>query len=303
MLNLLGWEVSMSEKKRFAFEQSFVSLGVQIRFGTSDCRTITVSNKPGRIESLEQAIANVNATRRLGFREALSIKGKVAYAEGQLFGRVAAPLCRFLSSWSSKGIDKSVTPELAFLLSSSLVALKGAKPKVVRCHEAEAPVVVFIDGACEPEGTSIGGIIFAPGRVPEAFGAVLDSATVESWKTSAEQTQVIGQAEICPLVVARFTWARYLEGKRVIYFIDNDSARLACIKSYSPVLASLNLIMQGLSWDARFESSAWYGRVPTASNPADDPSRMDSKVVKELFRAKIVTPIFPPGVRASDILS
>ena len=292
----------MSEKKRFDFNQCFVSLGVQICFGSLSDRSITVSNKPGRLESLETAVDNVKFEGKLGFREALSIKGKISYAEGQLFGRVAAPLCRFLSSWSSKGVDRSITPELSLLLSVSLDALKSAKPRVVKCREAEAPVVIFIDGACEPEGTSIGGIMFCPGRRPEAFGALLDDETVRSWKSSDEQTQVIGQAELCPLIVSRFTWASVLTGKRVIYFIDNDSARLACIKSYSPVLASLNLIMQGLMWDSEFNSSAWYGRVPTASNPADDPSRMDAECVRTTFGAKIVEPVFPPGVKASAIL-
>ena len=145
--------------------------------------------------------------------------------------------------------------------------------------------------------------MFCPGVQPQAFGAILDEETVCSWKSTTDQTQVIGQAEICPMVVARYTWSKYLQGRRVIYFIDNDSARLACIKSYSPVVSSLNLIMQGLLWDSKFESSAWFGRVPTASNPADDPSRMDSTLVKELFGAKIVEPIFPPGVRASSILT
>ena len=122
MLNLLGWDVSMSEKKRFSFQQSFVSLGVQIRFGTGADRTISVSNKPGRIESLERSTDNVQDDGRLGFREALSlsIKGEVAYAEGQLFGRVAAPLCRFLSPWSSKGVDRQSFP----ICCSSLGALE-----------------------------------------------------------------------------------------------------------------------------------------------------------------------------------
>jgi len=163
MLVLLGWDVSMSATKRFLFEHCFVSLGVQISFGKTLSDAITVSNKPGRIESLKRAIDNVKAVGTLGFREALSIKGKVAYAEGQLFGRVAAPLCRFLSTWSSKGIDRQVTPELLMLLDSSLEALSSARPRVVSCHEASKPVIVFIDGACEPEGTSIGAILFAPG--------------------------------------------------------------------------------------------------------------------------------------------
>ena len=125
---------------------------------------------------------------------------------------------------------------------------------------------------------------------------------VEAWASKVGQAQVIGQAELFPLFVARLTWGARLAGRRVFYFVDNDSARLAMVKSYSPVLSSLDIVMQCLSWDSQHDSSSWYARVPTSSNIADGPSRMDAKELVSDFGALIVSPSFPAGIRATDIL-
>ena len=134
------------------------------------------------------------------------------------------------------------------------------------------------------------------------FGAVLSGATVEQWRSRQDQVQVIGQAELFPLVVARLTWAERLCGRRVLFFIDNDSARQALIKSYSPVLASLRIVLDCLKWDMDNQSNAWYARVPTASNIADGPSRMSSWEVVRALSAQPAKPIFPKNTGAACIL-
>ena len=110
----------------------------------------------------------------------------------------------------------------------------------------------------------------------------------------ADQTQVIGQAEILPVLVARWTWSKDLAGKRVLYFIDNESARLALVKAYSPVLPSLRLVLASLKWDQENDSQAWYARVPTFSNVADGPSRMIVTEALVALGAVVVPPIFDP---------
>ena len=67
------------------------------------------------------------------------------------------------------------------------------------------------------------------------------------WKD--EHVQNIASAEIFPAAVARWTWEHVISNRRAIYFIDNESARLALVKSYSPILPSLRLIMLCLEWD------------------------------------------------------
>ena len=94
---------------------------------------------------------------------------------------------------------------------------------------------------------------------------------IDSWKTREDQTQVIGQAEVFPVLVSRLTWHKRIAGRRAIYFVDNESARLALINMYSPVLPMLEMLMQITAWDCKEQSHPWYSRVPTYSNIADDP--------------------------------
>ena len=158
--------------------------------------------------------------------------------------------------------------------------------------QALPPVLVFSDGACEEDGTSVGAVLFDPlsGKL-QCFGAEISQSTLNTWKSRLEQTQVIGQAELFPLLVARLTWHKILAGRRCIFFLDNESARIAMIRAYSPVLCSLSIVMSCLKWDYENECVGWYARVPTASNPGDAPSRMQ---IPSMSRdVEVVTPIFP----------
>ena len=55
--------------------------------------------------------------------------------------------------------------------------------------------------------------------------------------------------------------------------MDNESARLAAIKSYSPVLASTRIWQIFPFFDHVHEVYPWYARVPMFSNIGDGPSR------------------------------
>ena len=121
-------------------------------------------------------------------------------------------------------------------------------------------------------------------------------------ETKLTQTQVFGQAELFPLLVARLTWEKRLQGKRVIYFIDNESSRLGLVKAYSPVAASLDIINQVFQWDHVYDSMGWFARVPTASNIGDGSSRMSHKEVCFFQGARAVEPVFPVGDVPARIL-
>lgn len=171
--------------------------------------------------------------------------------------------------------------------------LKLAGPRVLRPKSELRPAVVFTDGACEDEGTSIGGVLFKDGQRPQVFRCVLAQEDVEELKDKAGQKQVIGQAEILPILKAKHTWQKELENRRVLFFVDNESAKIALIRAYSPVLSSLKLVMDSAAWDYRHQCGSWYSRVPTVCNIADDPSRM---VVGDYLRslgAVVVSPVLP----------
>ena len=97
--------------------------------------------------------------------------------------------------------------------------LLNAKPRVIQGRQALPPVLVFSDGACEDDGTSVGAVLFDPlSSKLHCFGAEISQRTLNTWKSRLEQTQVIGQAELFPLLVARLTWHKILAGRRCIFF-------------------------------------------------------------------------------------
>ena len=295
LIKLLGWQLSTSEEKRRPFSPTFVALGVQVDFAKLSEGTILLSNKPGRVENIEKQVREVLEARPkvMSFRVALSLRGKVAFAEGQTFCRMTGFVAKLLSEWASSFGGRKISEELEFGLQFAVDHLKLAGPRVLSPKSELPPAVVFTDGACEDDGTSIGGVLFIDGQRPLVFGCVLALEDVEELKDRAGQKQVIGQAEILPVLVAKLTWQKELEYRRVLFFVDNESAKIALIRAYSPVLSSLKLVMESAAWDYRHQCGSWYSRVPTVCNIADDPSRM---VVGDYLRslgAIVVSPVLP----------
>ena len=88
-----------------------------------------------------------------------------------------------------------------------------------------------------------------------------------------------------------------------MFFVDNESARLAQVKAYSSIAPSLDIVMDCLKWDVEHDVQSWYARVPTLSNIGDDPSRMKyTKQMKQLG-LQVVVPVFPAGTSAASVLN
>ena len=303
LLEVLEWDLSTGEDKRKPFAKNFVSLGVLVDFTKIEGKEVTLRNKPGRVEAIMLEVKEILSAGFLDFKAALSLKGKLYFSESQTYGRALAPVSRILSIWASRGGRRKLDDSLSEALKSIIIHFAGAAPRVVAPRSTESPVLVFTDGACEEAFTSVGGAMWADGIV-ECFGAEIPPEVCQSWTSKVDQTQVIGQAELFPVLVAKLTWKKQLAGRRAIYFLDNESARIALVKAYSPVLPSLKIIMQCLEWDFVNRSDSWYARVPTASNISDGPSRMSLAVMQGQFpSARVVPPVFPDGVPRGKVLS
>ena len=303
LIDLLGWKLSTSEEKRKPFMESFVSLGVMVDFGEIEEGILNPRNKPGRVESIEAVVNEIleSNNRKMDFKQALSLRGKLAFAEGQTFCRLTAYVARALSEWAAVPGPRELTAEMEYGLRFAVEHLKEAGPRRIRPKSDEPPILIFTDGACE-EFTSIGGVLLAPGKQPEVFGCIMKEEDTLAWKTKRDQKQVIGQAEIFPVLVAKLTWAQHLEGNRAICFVDNESAKIALIRAYSPVLASLRLVMDCAAWDYHNDCASWYTRVPTCCNIADSPSRMELSALLRRLGARVVEPVFPEGMSPAKVL-
>ena len=137
----------------------------------------------------------------MSYKEALSLKGKLQFAEGQLFYRVAAPVCRLLSKWTSNtGTTRPRVDEMHLALLSVSPALCTAGPRFADPTWQAEPILIFTEGAWGEHCSSIGAIMFNPGHRPEAFGLKLSEFAISQMISKVGQTQIIGQAELLPVL-------------------------------------------------------------------------------------------------------
>jgi hypothetical protein len=299
VLKMLGWSVSQKAGKRLDFSEEFTALGVVVDLQHAKRGKIIVKNKPSRVESLRMQVKNIIACNALSPVEAASLKGKFVYASAQCFGRVGIIAVQALGQREKRGGGSTKLSEgLSDILNWMITYLQNSAPREIRITDKVPPVLIFTDGACEGDQYDIvtaGAIIFDPlTQFPEMVGFHVPSGFVKSWKSTG-LSQVIGQAEIFPVLVAKLTWANKIANRKIIVFVDNDSAKEALVRGYSPSIASFNLIISNAELDVDSRCLAWYTRVPTKSNPADDPSRLEFEQPRKLFGAKLVDPVFPPN--------
>ena len=143
------------------------------------------------------------------------------------------------------------------------------------------PVLIFTDGAFEgqevgrPVG-SVGGILLDPvDRYFGFFRAQVPNEMVVAFMSRGPQT-IIHELEVLPAVVVRRLWPERLSERPVLGFVDNEGARATLVAGYSSNPSACALASIASSDDARLGSRVWYDRVPSPSNPADAPSRLQA---------------------------
>ncbi|CAE7852673.1 unnamed protein product, partial [Symbiodinium necroappetens] len=245
VLGLLGWKIAQGAKA-LPFDRVFNMLGATISFERAAKGDVLVKNKPGRLEAIEEVVMRRVSERRCDRKRMLSIKGKLLFAAGHVFGRCAQLATQLISH---RGNDRHQGREhmddLLNALQFALETLKSGGPRCVGAWSQQPPVLIFTDGACEQEGNLVthGALLFDPvtGR-KEVFGDHVPKCLVERWKGGGKK-QVIFFAEIFPAVVAKATWKDVVQGRRVLFFLDNEGARFTFIRSYSAQVNATDLLM------------------------------------------------------------
>ena len=104
------------------------------------------------------------------------------------------------------------------------------------------------------------------------------------------------------LICVRLKYASRLHNRVGISWIDNESAKYACIKgtSLSHSMLVMCRVLQQL--EAERPSSLWYERVSSNSNPGDMPSRSQNERASKLFSAHAESKRVPPSSLADSIV-
>ncbi|CAJ1378275.1 unnamed protein product, partial [Effrenium voratum] len=273
LLEELGWRFAKEGKKAKPYCDSFEVLGVVCSLrGTS----VSLANKPSRVEAI---VANSEAWVRSGWispGEAASMHGVLNFAKGHFQGRALEPAAKFLSQIAAGGCkeaDRELLPEVVSYLHA---VVRGSRPREFGIHDDCRPMLVFTDGAFEPDAEQkygAGAVLWdTASQRGSSHSVVVPPDLVAAWQ-SAGKRQLISELEMLPVLSVCESAADMLWRRRVLLFCDNNGVRQMLAKGNTPcpgLFAMLALVHRAL---AKAECLPWFCRVPSKSNPADGPSR------------------------------
>ena len=300
-LQILGFGAEVKQQPA----SSYSSLG--LNFDLSEAWThqrVVIKNTEKRLHSL---MCELNALTRLPPGRAASLRGRLSFSAGQHYGRCGRVGLRPLSArqYAQRCGD------LKWLLNAALIDavewwrsfLMEVPPRQISLRAPTSrPVLLFTDGwQGQVQGVvrlGVGAVLVLPEGM-SFFGCFVPPRVVELWSDGGEKTMMINQAELLPALLARRTWRRELQSARLIHFLDNDGCRDALVRGYSPVRHSARLVGATLLLDAKLSILSWFTRVPSFSNIADGPSRMDFADVLRLGASQVE----PDWPSLEDLLS
>ena len=162
---------------------------------------------------------------RLGKKDALSLRGRLAFCDALIFGRLGRIS---LQNITHHAYASPFTAELSVEMIHSLKILRGrmdgAKPRCLDLNLLHT-FVLMTDAAFDPgKGAGVGALLVDPsGTVTCWFGIHLTMSSIDPLMTEGKQT-VIGELETLAVGVALMLWGSSIASSKLLIFIDKMRA-------------------------------------------------------------------------------
>ena len=261
--------------------ENFDALGVCFGLGEATAGIIEVANKPSRADDIDDLIQDIKKVWFITGHQAEQARGRIGFSKAQVFRKAGAPALSVLASLVRRGGDKVSHPTISCLKYWAKKCRK-ARPRQARVEDGLPPIVLCTDGAEENEQVSIGGVLYDPlADGIEYFGEVVPDRIRKTWVETAGTTRTIHQGELLPIAVALDLWGDRLQNRSVFIYTDNEAAKFAVVSGRTANDAAAEILEK--IWDSMVDNRVypWVERVPTESNPADDPSRIEFRQLEE----------------------
>ena len=276
----LGWELSADPDKDVGFAEMFNALGVTVDLRRTCFGEIFIGNTEKRKAELDSLIGTILADDKLPVKAAESLRSRLNFAEAQIFGRSAKVALRAIGTPVCLQRDMSpLSDDVRFALQWMRSRVVEAAPRCISCKDSQT-FYMFFDGACEPAGdglvkTTVGGVLFGPdGRALSCFGREVPACVSAHW-SGGERTQLVFEAEVMPYLLGLSLWGHLVRGELLLVFLDNEGARHSWISGSADSFHARRMIHKGTLLEAELAVGTHFARVPTFSNIADAPSRLD----------------------------
>ncbi|CAE7406578.1 unnamed protein product [Symbiodinium sp. CCMP2592] len=280
ILSLLGFDYASEKENEFDVKADL--LGVTVDLGDENLTEVRVANRESKCAEVAAAVGEVLSRGSLRSAEVASLFGRIQFMEGQLLGRMGRlALSELRSLGLSSGFLKLGAVERRSFENLRDRMLAGP-PRAICTRPPGHNVLVFTEGACEPEGDSmrcsIGWVMYVESSgkwTTRYFSCSLPDELIRRWGAGGKK-HLIGPVELFAVVTARVVWREFLDGARTLFFIDHSGVHAACVNGSSHDGLRRELLVQLEMADA-VPLIGWYARVPSFSNPADAPSRGSSE--------------------------
>ena len=257
------------------FDSLFDALGVSFDLNASSLGSVSVRNTAARVVELCNDLQEILDKGSLGAKQAQHLRGRMQFAEVQMFGRTGRRCLKVLNDFS-EGHRQQLRAKDAFFLRLFMCLLPSNIPREIKALGNDN-VVIFTDACYERESSSwpcgLGGVICFGGQ-NEFFSLPVDklgrAALGEDFKK-----QIIFEAETLAAVLAFDLWKDFFAKKPCLIFVDNEGTKFSLLKGSSDndVVDCLSSFFAEL--EAGVHAFTWLARVPSKSNIADPPSRND----------------------------
>ncbi|CAL1149732.1 unnamed protein product [Cladocopium goreaui] len=220
------------------------------------------------------------------------LRGRLQWYDTFLFGRIANYSMSVISKRATScSLVGSLDPQLQRALQFLKEHVSISKP-VELTKSAGKTYYIFTDGAVEPTAdgsqvvASVGGILYNNDGEAEAFFServpqlILDMFLQHS-------SHPIFEVELLAVLVAAHVWAPAIQNSYVVFYIDNEAAKSALMKTHSSVLFGNVLTTCFAQLESEYSLKVWFGRVPSYSNPADKPNRFEIQQLLDVDSALV----------------
>ena len=277
LFDLLGWQYAKEGDKAAVFGMDFNALGVSISLKAYLEGGVHFSNTEKRIGELSTSVSAVVTAGTLSHKDALKLKGRLQFADGQLFGRLGK-LCLKEVSNHAFGNSSQLSDRCSKFLSLFMEQLQNGRPRLIS-RATSNTWFVFTDACYEPSDDhwpcGLGGVLVDSfGRTVSFFSHCLGNQQMIALGSEKKKT-IIFEAELFAVILAVRTWSQYLDGAQAVIYIDNNSARDIAISTNGRSHMAMKLVECLLLAEQNLSLFPWYARVPSPSNCADGPSRND----------------------------
>ena len=288
LLDLLGWKHARSGEghKGLPFSAKFEVLGTVADVSELHHGIFRMANKSSRVEKVTERLRDVHESGALQRHDGQILLGLLRFAAGFFSGMTLKHVCVDLNRFVYAGAKPSADV-LRNLCERAIQAISVLPPREIRLEHDPSVVHIWTDGSWENKIAGIGAVVLDGSR---GFGAVFQDEVpkevLEEWsRTVGDGDHLICQIELFVVWAIKLSLGDMLKNRRVIMWIDNESARLGLVKGYSSSPSMDRLLRDVCALEDSCPSLSWYARVPSWSNVADAPSRFAGQTVLHMVGA------------------